>query len=70
MNWYENAYLSVITSLPTFSDSAGLSTRYMNNSSKATSVHILDGEQFAGTVDLNCQHLRVQKIKSGGSITN
>ena len=63
--WYENAPIGhnkIANMMPTISDSAGLSTRYTNHSLRATSVHILDSKQFAGTVDLNYEHLRIQKI--------
>lgn len=63
--WYENAPIGhnkIANMMPTISDSAGLSTRYTNHSLRATSVHILDSKQFAGTVDLNYKHLRIQKI--------
>ena len=48
--WYDNCPLGHITigsMMPNISVSAGLSKRYTNHSLRATSVHILDKEQFA-----------------------
>ena len=48
--WYDNCPLghnTIGAMMPTISISAGLSQRYTNHSLRATTVHVLDKEQFA-----------------------
>ena len=50
IQWYDNCPLghnTIGSMMPNISVSAGLSKRYTNHSLRATSVHILDKEQFA-----------------------